>query len=588
MARVGERILKFVFFSFALLLCGTNLRAQTITISEQQDSAPESDQSNYDDAMPYNATDEQASASVLGAAPSLKTPSPVLGLCWSANNAYFALTEQNAIFIRDGFDSRLVHTIGYDGATSLQFAWDVVTETDMFMALSGGGKFSVWNFKDLPNQVAISGEVEPSYSVQLSNERRVTASVFSPSGNHMAVAFDDGTVNMSIVLHYTQKISDTTLVGHLGNVYSLDFSKDDGYLVSGGLDDKIFVWNATDGKKVGSMPFYSGSGAGVLFTADSKAVISVERPGLLSIRNFDGSRVMTIEPHEKNIKALKLTSDGKRLAALTAKDNIEFYDISTGKYVGYVPPFNQTSLTSYAFNRDDSVLLTGHADGSVYKLRLEKVFLKPGQKPPRMRMIGPDEVVVKGTAYTDKIPGSKDNKDFYKEGHQIFIDPFVGSTPEPFTFCIGLDSGYKNFNLVKPMYFGGGLSLNFSPDWGSYPYTYRYRADGDKLPNPFFVGAVLYGTVGLAVKPWKNDLVIFVDVNPGVSAQFIWNGKLASKAITSDLFWAFNVSSKLGIEYKRFNTAILVEYDALRKFTAGLELGWSINFGGGKKKNDKK
>ncbi|MBR5096717.1 MAG: hypothetical protein IK094_06380, partial [Treponema sp.] len=256
MKKVGERIFKQVVFSCVLLFCGMNLRAQTIDLSSKTDGekekpAAESGEPTYNGSeMPYNATDEQASASVPGAAPSLKTPSPVLGLCWSNNNGYFALTEQNAIFIRDGFDSRLVHTIGYDGAVSLQFAWDVVTESDMFMALSAGGKFSVWNFNDLPKQVAISGEIEPSYSVQLSEDRRVTASAFSHSGNHMAVAFDDGTVNMSIVLHYTQKISDKNLVGHLGNVYSLDFSRNDGFLASAGLDDKIFIWNATDGSKV--------------------------------------------------------------------------------------------------------------------------------------------------------------------------------------------------------------------------------------------------------------------------------------------------------------------------------------------------
>ncbi|MCR5046168.1 MAG: hypothetical protein K6A42_06295, partial [Treponema sp.] len=259
-----------------------NLEAQTISVAPSSESAENAEslsspqnegdpeaaaEASLDGTeLPYNPTDGQASSSVLGAAPTLKTPSPVHGLCWSKNNGHFALTEQNAIFIRDGFDNHLVHTMGYDGAISLQFAWDVVTQSDMFMALSGGGKFSVWNFNDLPNQTVISGEVEPSYSVQLSNERRVTASAFSHSGNHMAVAFDDGSVNMSIVLHYTQKISDKSLTGHLGNVFALDFSRNDGFLVSSGLDDKLFIWNATDGSKVNSMQFYSGSGAGALFT----------------------------------------------------------------------------------------------------------------------------------------------------------------------------------------------------------------------------------------------------------------------------------------------------------------------------------
>ena len=626
------RALTFIFFSYVLLMRGTLLQAQTVVSGdgEKSVSAPKSaaaesgpsvtsgptvisgavvqngadnksesvplpDQPSPEDALngselPYNATDEQASASVLGAAPTLKTPSPVHGLCWSNNNGYFALTEQNAIFIRDGFDSRLVHAMGYDGAVSLQFAWDVVTQSDMFMALSSGGKFSVWNFNDLPKQVAIAGDVEPSYSVELSSERRVTASAFSHSGNHMAVAYDDGTVNMSIVLHYTQKISDKNLSGHLGNVFALDFSKNDGFLVSSGLDDKLFIWNATDGSKVNSMPFYSGSGAGALFTPDSSAVISLERPDAITVRAFDGRRLMVIKPNGKGVKNFKLSSRGKNLIVLTGDDNLEFYDLETGKYVGYIPPFNQTTLTSYAFNRDDSVVLTGHADGSVYKLRLEKVFLKPGQKIPRMRMVGPDEVVVKGPGYTDKIPGSKDKgaQDIFKDGHEIFINPMAGTTPSPFSLSFGLDLGYKNFKIKKPFYLGGGLRLHFSPDFGSYPYTYYYVDTGEKLPNPFFLGGVVYGTLGIAFRPWKNNIVIFFDLNPGFSTQLIWNGKVGSEAITSDLFCSFSIASRLGMEFKRFNVAAFVEYDTLRSFIVGAEVGWAISFGGGKKKkNDK-
>ncbi|MBQ9627181.1 MAG: hypothetical protein IJR40_08410, partial [Treponema sp.] len=339
--------------------------------------------------------------------------------------------------------------------------------------------------------------------------------------------------------------------------------------------------------KVNSMPFYSGSGAGALFTPDSTGIISLETRDLITIRSFDGTRTMAIKPNGRNVRDIKVSSNGKNLVVLTGEDKLEFYDLKTGQYIGYVPPFNQSTLTSFALNRDDTVMLTGHADGSVYKLRLEKVFLKPGQKIPKMRMVGPDEVVVKGPSYTDKIPGAKGMSDIYKDGHEIFIDPFIGSTPDPFTFCIGLDSGYRNFTLVKPLYFGGGLRLHFSPDWGSYPYTYRYWNSNEKLPNPYYVGAVLFGTAGLAVRPWKNNLLIFFDVNPGLSMQLIWNGQLASKAITSDVFCSFNISSRIGMEYKRFNAAVLVEYDALGKFTGGIELGWTINFGGGKKKDEK-
>lgn len=513
--------------------------------------------------LPFNPTDPQASASVLGAAPTLKTPSPVHGLCWSKSNGYFALTEQNAIFIRDGMDNRLIHTIGYDGAVSLQFAWDVVTQSDMFMALSAGGKFSVWNFNDLPNQVAISGEVEPSYSVQLENNRRVTASAFSHSGNHMAVAFDDGTVNMSIVLHYTQKISDKNLTGHLGNVFSLDFSRNDGFLATAGYDDKIFIWNATDGSKVNSLSYYSGTGAGALFTPDSKAIISLERPDLITIRTFSGQRLMSIKPNGKTVKELRLASRENRLVVLTGEDNLEFYDLSTGKYVGYIPPFNQTTLTSFALNRDDSVVLTGHADGSVYKLRLEKVFLKPGQKPPRMRLVGADEVVVKGSAYTDKIPGSKDKADVFPQEHSVLVGLSARGMPSPYQW--GIDFSAKARFVIKktPVFVGGGVEAGVGFPAGNFPYRYTI-ADAYVSP-PYMLNMTFLAPAGVQIKMGKKAPRLIAEVYPAYRIEKLaqtGSGKIAA----SKWFHAFVGGATVGLGWKYFEFGGGAEYDTILGF----------------------
>ena len=586
----------FIIFSFVLLFGGTFMTAQTVVRSQENgDTAGEAsvasstkkeDASNKEAeeaslASPFEAG-EQASASILGAAPSLKTPSPVQGLCWSNNNGYFALTEQNAIFIRDGFDSRLIHTIGYDGATSLQFAWDVVTQSDMFMALSAGGKFSVWNFNDLPKQLAISGELEPSYSVQLSEDRRVTASAFSHSGNHMAVAFDDGTVNMSIVLHYTQKVSDKNLVGHLGNVFALDFSRNDGFLLSSGLDDKLFIWNATDGSKVNSMPFYSGSGAGALFTPDSKAVISLETRDFITIRAFDGKRLMTIKPNGKNIKALRLSSHGKNLITLTREDKLEFSDLASGKYIGWIPPFNQTTLTSFALNRDDSVILTGHADGSVYKLRLEKVFLKPGQKPPRMRLVGPDEVVVKGSAYTDRIPGSKGMADVFPQDNAVLIGLSGRALPRPYNFELNLDCRARFVIKKTPVFVGGAMLGGIGFPRGSFPYDYTIQ--GQHAGPPYLLSLSFLAPAGIQIKLGKKAPTFIAEVYPGFRMQKLaqtGGGKIAA----SKWFPAFVGGASVGVGWKYFEFGAGAEFDAVLGFLPRAYVAGRIPFklGGGKK-----
>ncbi len=543
------RALQFVVFSYFLL-------ASRSLWSEESKGA-----------IGYNPTDGQASASLLGASPSLKTPSPVHGLCWSNNNGLFALTEQNAVFMRDGYDSHLIHSIAYDGAVSLQFAYDVVTQSDMFMALSKGGKFSVWNFNDLPADIMISGDVPPSYSVQLAGDKRVTASAFSHSGNHMAVAFDDGSINMSIVLHYTQKISDKELSGHLGNVFALDFSRNDGFLASSGLDDKIIIWHSSDGGKVNVLPFYSGSGAGALFNSDSASIISLEKPDLITIRAFDGSRLMEIEPNGSGVKDLKMTSNGRNLVALTADDNLEFYDLSTGQYVGYVPPFNQTSLTSFAFNSDDSVLLTGHADGSVYKLRLENVFLKPEQKAPKKRVVAPEEVVEKGSQYTERV-GEKPKKEPEPETQaepfdsQLAINLGLAGRmlPSPFTFAVDIDAKVR-YQLNQVFYFGGGLAFGLGFPKKDFPYS--YTLNGKKYDAPYFLNGSVYGSAGFVVS-FKNKKApyLFFELDPGVRFERLYQNKNGA-VVTTKWRPAFAIDAMVGLGWKYFEVGGGLDFDTI-------------------------
>lgn len=599
--------IKLPLLFYAILLAGTSLRAQAINLSDdaidglgqaqaskiapEQKTATPSPTNDESEQLDYAPEGDQASASVYGTAPSLKTPSPVHGLCWSANNGYFSLTEQNALFIRDGFDSRLIHTIEYDGAVSLQFAWDIVTETDMFMALSSGGKFSVWNFKDLPNQIAISGEIEPSYSYQFASDRRVTASAFSHSGNHMAVAFDDGTVNLSIVLHYTQKLSDRDLKGHLGNVFALDFSRDDKYLASSGLDDKVFVWDATGGNKICYLPFYSGSGAGALFTKDSSGLIALERPDLITVRNFDGKRLLSIVPRGKSAKAIKLTSSGDKLVVLSARDVLEFYDLQTGKYIGWIPPFNETSLTSFAFNRDDSVLLTGHADGSVYKLRMEKVFLKPNQKPPRMRAIGPDEVVVKGTAYKDTV-GQEDEpkKNSVPPDSALTINLGVAGRMMPDPYIAAVDVDAKARYLVNSLFFTGG-GASFGLGFPKKDFPYKYSVGGSDFKPPYFLCATFYGTAGLMVTfKSKKAPYIFFELDPCFRIEKLYQRRNGS-SVSTKWHTAFGAAFTVGASWKFFEFGAGFDFDTILgikpKAIVSGKIPIPLKRGGGKAKKAK-
>lgn len=539
---------------------------------------------------PYSSSySPEKSASINGAQPSLRMQAPVYGLCWSNDDTLFALTEQNALFVRDSLDNRLIHTIGFDGAMSLDFSWDVVTRSDMFMALSNNGRLSVWNFRDLPALTVLQNP-DPSYSVQLDNTRRATAAAFSHSGNHMAVGYDDNSVSMSIVLHYTQKVSDKTLTGHYAPSYTLAFSDNDGFLASGGRDDRILIWNATDGSRINSLPFYSGAGTPVVFTKDSRNIISMERRNLISVRQFDGSAVLEIRPNS-TIKTFAITGRGDALAVQTTEDNIEFYSLENGAYYGYVPPFNETSLTSYAFNSTDSVLLVGHADGSVYKLQLANVFLKPDEKPKDMELT-PDEVVVqdpehkknqseepekKEKASEDKNKEKKEKKEDKKEEKpeeekekwkpklpdsrfMINLGLAARLLPSPYTFGLDFDAKAR-YMVTAGFYTGGGLSLGIGFPKKDFPYS--YSLGGKEFKSPLMIDMSLFGSIGYQINfKSKKAPALFFECDPGARFSKLYRTKSGS-TVTTKWYPSFAADFMVGAGWEYIEVSAGVDFDSI-------------------------
>ena len=75
------------------------------------------------------------------------------------------------------------------------------------------------------------------------------------------------------------------------------------------------------------------------------------------------------------------------LAVQTNKNQIEFYDLSTQEFIGFIPAYNSTFLTTFAFNSDNTSILIGHQDGSIYRFEIDTVFLEPNEIPPDWQVV---------------------------------------------------------------------------------------------------------------------------------------------------------------------------------------------------------
>lgn len=125
---------------------------------------------------------------------------------------------------------------------------------------------------------------------------RTIAVAAAPTGTRFAASTEDGKVR---IMDAQRAATVLTLEGHPQPVYGLAWRPDGKVLATGDESARIYLWNATTGKKIGEMP-----------------------------RSADG--------HQRGIQALSFSADGKRLASTGQDDMIIIWDAVSAKRVGRI------------------------------------------------------------------------------------------------------------------------------------------------------------------------------------------------------------------------------------------------------------
>ena len=192
---------------------------------------------------------------------------------------------------------------------------------------------------------------------------RASSVAFSPDGQRLASASDDGTVRL---WNLAGRALGEPLRGHTDSVYSVAFSPDGQRLASAGRDGTIRLWDPATGQSLGEplRPHtVTGAVLDVAFSPDGRWLAS---GGGLQLWDAAGSPLgEPLRGHTGSVNRVAFSLDGQQLASASDDNTVRLWDAVTGQSLGEPLRGHTGFVLGVAFSPDGQRLASASRDGSV-------------------------------------------------------------------------------------------------------------------------------------------------------------------------------------------------------------------------------
>jgi WD40 repeat protein len=234
---------------------------------------------------------------------------------------------------------------------------------------------------DMNSQIAVyapAGANTPLMSVQGIDAGAVTGVAFAADSAAVFAAGGDGKARLTAgpnpaggaAANTATKLRD--FVGHAGPVGGLAVTADGKYLVTGGDDKTVRVWDANTGKQLRSFQGHTDKVTAVTVRPDGKQIASASADGAVRVWDLN-----TTDDHKaatdakQSLWAVAVSPDGKTVATAGADKSIRLYDADTAKLRATLDA--GTAVTALAFLPDGKLAAGGGSrTAAVYDLAAKK------------------------------------------------------------------------------------------------------------------------------------------------------------------------------------------------------------------------
>ncbi len=288
-------------------------------------------------------------------------------------------------------DGQRLASCGKDGTIRL---WDAAglrgNETQEVLALvqpSG----EIWSLAVSPDgrRVATSGQARSGLrtvpvtvwelktgrtTLQLEGHPSVVFSLaWHPDGERIASSgWDDERKGHAVKVWDTRTGRTAYVLSREGETFNVAFSPDGRFLVTGGADRVVGVWEAATGRPVGTIGAHDRQIRGLAFSRDGRRLASASGDGTVKI--WDAARLT--EPQEPSAVLRTRTSweilnigfslDGNRLVTGGAEHTVKVWDLTTGREIQSLSGHSgEVCAASFSPDREGRWVASGGEDSTV-------------------------------------------------------------------------------------------------------------------------------------------------------------------------------------------------------------------------------
>ena len=212
------------------------------------------------------------------------------------------------------------------------------------------------------------------------HDKTIYGMCFSNNGEELGVA-DGSSIKMFSVNN--QELLFELEEGHKKQILSFDISRNNNWMVSGGKDSTIVLWDLINRKMIRSLKHHNGMVTAVQFTPDSKYLVSGGTDNIVFIYCTKEDKIIhSFSDHKDDVTSIDICPNGRLLATAGGDKSIYIYDMNNYRMLTTLSG-HKNWVRDVSFNNDgtrlfscgdDSRIFTWKIDGNEFKILQESRY----------------------------------------------------------------------------------------------------------------------------------------------------------------------------------------------------------------------